>query len=229
GVLDPLGGAAVAGYLELVVVRRRDDRVHLLEGHAQGVVVVDVGHGRVAGGGGLDPLDAVLDQRAHGGAGLLGARGQQHQPLPADLAEVRVPVHQAADAADLAAAGRQPRAGGEVVLDGALEPHVDVEQAAAAARRGVAALQGQLGVGRGQQRDVLDGVLDVEVFEGRDVEVRGVEVGLDQARHDGAAADVDLDAPGRQLGQRGGRAGVGDAAVPDQQGRVGHGRGAGAV
>ena len=130
--------------------------VHLLEGHAQRVMVVGVGRGGVAGRIGLDPLDAVLDQLAHGGPGLVGAVDQQHQPLHADLAEVGVPVHQPADAADLAAAGRQARAGDQVVLDRLLEPDVDVEQAAAAAGRRVAALQGQLGVGRRQQRDVFD-------------------------------------------------------------------------
>ena len=124
------------------------DGVHLLERHAERVVVVGVGRGGVAGGIGLHPLDAVLDQLAHGRAGLVRAVDQQHQPLHADLAEVGVPVHQPADAADLAAAGGQARAGDEVVLDRLLQPDVDVEQAAAAARRGVAALQRQLGVRR---------------------------------------------------------------------------------
>ena len=203
--------------------------VHLLEGHAQRVVVVGVRRGGVAGRVGLDPLDAVLDQLAHGGPRLVGAVDEQHQPLHADLAEVGVPVHQPADAADLAAAGRQARAGHEVVLDGLLQPDVDVEQAAAAAGRGVAALQGQPGVGGGQQRDVLDRVLDVEVFEGGDVEVGRVEVGLDQPRHDGAAAGVDPPGAGCDRRRLGDGTGVGDAAVANDQGRVRHGRRAGAV
>jgi hypothetical protein len=118
GVLDALGGAAVAGDLQAVVVGRGDDGVHLVERHAERVVVVGVGGGGVAGGVGLDPLDAVLDQLAHRGAGLVGAVDQQHQALHADLAEVGVPVHQAADPADFAPAGRQARPRNEVVLDG---------------------------------------------------------------------------------------------------------------
>jgi hypothetical protein len=55
------------------------------------------------------------------------------------------------------------------------------------ARRRVAALQRQLRICCGQERDVLDRVLDVEVFEGGHVEVGGVEMGLHKARHDGAA------------------------------------------
>ena len=64
----------MAGHLQLVVVRRGDDGVHLLERHAQRVVVVGVGRGGVAGGIGLDPLDAVLDQLAHGGRALRPGR-----------------------------------------------------------------------------------------------------------------------------------------------------------
>ena len=113
------------------------------------------------------------------------------------------------------AASRGP--GDEVVLDRLLQPDVDVEQAAAAARRRVAALEGELGVRRGQQRDVLDRVLDVEVFERRDVEVGRVEVRLDQARHDRAAAGVDPRGLGRRAAARRRRAGVGDAAVLDDE------------
>jgi hypothetical protein len=218
----------VAGHLEAVVVRLLDAGVHLVEGHAQRVVVVRVGGGRVAGRVGLDPLDAVLDQLADGAAGLGGAVDQQDQALHADLAEVGVPVHQAAGAADLAAAGRQARAGGQLVLDGFFQPDVDVVQAAAAAGGRVAALQGQPGVGGGEQRDVLDGVLDVEILQGRHVEVRRVKVGLDEAGHDGAAPGVDATGAGG-VGLPGGRAGVGDAAIPDDDGGVGDRRGARAV
>src|SRR5262249_15717365 len=121
------------------------------------------------------------------------------------------------------------RAGDDVVVDRLLEPHVDVEQAAAAAGRGVPALERQPGVGGGKEGDVLDGVFDVEVFEGRDVEVRRVEVSLDEPGQDGAAAGVDLGVVRRHLGQAGGRAGVGDAAVADEQRAVADGGRAGAV
>ena len=87
------------------------------------------------------------------------------------------------------AARRGP--GDQVVLDGLLQPDVDVEQAAAAARRRVAAFQREPRVRRRQQRDVFDGILDVEVFQRGDVEIRRVEVRLDQPRHDRAAARVD--------------------------------------
>ena len=86
---------------------------------------------------------------------------------------------------------RQPRPGADVVLDRFLEPDGDVEQAAAAAGRGVAALEGELRVRRGEQGDVLDRVLDVEVFEGRDVEVRRVEVGLHEPGQDRATTGID--------------------------------------
>ena len=82
---------------------------------------------------------------------------------------------------------------------------------------------------RGQQRDVLDRILDVEVFQRRDVEVRRMEVGLDQARHDRAAAGVDALRVGGDARRAGGRAGVGDAAVLDDERRVGDRRRAGAV
>jgi hypothetical protein len=72
------------------------------------------------------------------------------------------------------------------------------------------------------------GVLDVEVFEGGDVEVGGVEVGLDQAGQDGAAAGVDAPGLGRQGRRPGHRAGVGDPPVLNDQCRIGDWRGAGA-
>ena len=56
-----------------------------------------------------------------------------------------------------------------------------------------------------------------------------MEVRLDQARHDGAAAGVDAVRVGRQPAARRGRAGVGDAAVADDDGGVADGRRAGAV
>ena len=119
------------------------------------------------------------------------------EPLHAELQVLGVPVHQSAGAADLAAAGGQARAGDQVFLDRLLEPDVDVVQAAAASGRRVAALESQLGVAGGQDRDVFDRVLDVEIGQLGDVEVGGVEVGLDQARHDRPAAGVDPQRVGR--------------------------------
>jgi hypothetical protein len=110
-----------------VVVRLVDHRVHLLECHAQRVVVVRVGRRGVAGRIGLDPLDAILDELAHGAAAFIGAVDQQHQALHADLAKIGIPVHQAADAADLAPAGCQPRPGRKFLVDGPLQPKVDIE------------------------------------------------------------------------------------------------------
>src|SRR5205823_801164 len=106
------------------------------------------------------------------------------KPFHAELAKIGVPVHQSAGAADLATAGGKARPRRDVVLDGFLEPDIDVEEATAAARRGVTALQGKPGVGGGQQRDVLDGILDVEVFECGDIEVGWVKMRLDQSGHD---------------------------------------------
>ena len=73
-VFDPLGRSAMAGDLQPVVVGRRNHRVHLLERHAQRVMVVDVRARRVAGRIGLHPLDAVLHQLAHRRAGLVRRR-----------------------------------------------------------------------------------------------------------------------------------------------------------
>src|SRR5262249_3797325 len=143
--------------------------------------------------------------------------------------EVGVPVHQPAGAADLTAGRGQARANYQVVLDGLLEPDVDVVQASARARRRVAALQGQPGVGRRQERDVLDRVFDVRVVESGDVEIRRVIVGLDQARQDGAAAGVDRGGAGRWGRGACDGPGVGDTAIGDNEGGVGDGRGAGAV
>ena len=229
GVLDALGRAAMAGDLEPVVVGLGHHGVHLVERHAQRVMVVGVGRGGVAGGIGLDPLDAVLDQLAHGAAAFVGAVDQQHQPFHADLAEVGVPVHQPAHAADLAAAGGQPRAGHQVLLDRLLQPDVDVEQAAAAAGRRVAALERQLGVGRRQQRDVFDRILDVEVFQLGDVEVGRVKMGLDQPGHDRAAAGVDVRGVGADRRCAGRGPGVGDPAVADHDRGIRDRCGAGAV
>src|SRR5262245_54255427 len=110
-----------------------------------------------------------------------------------------------------------------------MKPDVDVEEAPPATGGRVAALQGEPGVGGRQEGDVLDGVLDVEVFQGGDVEVGGVEVGLDQPRQDGPAPGVDARCVGGQGGGAGDGPGVGDPAVVDDQGGVGDGRRARAV
>ena len=199
-VLDPLGRAAMAGDLAVVVVRLGDDGRHLLEGHAERVMVGGVGRGGVAGGVGLDPFDAVLDQLAHGPAALVGAVDQEDQAFHAELEVVGVPVHQSAGATDLAAAGGQARAGDQVFLDRLLEPDVDVVQAAAAAGGRVAAFERQPGVARGQDRHVFDRILDVEIGQLGDVEIGRMEMGLDQPRHDGPAAGVDPPRVGRNVG-----------------------------
>ena len=219
-VLDSLGRAAVAGDFAVVVMGLGDDGRHLLEGHAERVVVGRVGRGRVAGGIGLDPLDAILDELAHGPASLVGAVDQEDQALHAELQVLGVPVHQSARATDLAPAGGQPRAGDQVFLDRLLEPHVDIVQAAAAAGRRVAAFEREPGVARGQDRHVFDGILDVEVGQLGDVEIGGMEMGLDQAGHDRPAAGIDAADVGRDRGRAAGRPGIGDLAVLDQHGRI---------
>ena len=223
-IFDPLGRAAVAGHLQAVIVGRRHHGVHFVERHAQRVVVVDIGRGRIAGGIRLDPLHSVLNERAHGLPRIVGAVDDEHQPFHADLAELGVPVHQPAGRADLASARGQPRSGDEVFLNRFLQPDVDIEQTAAGAGRRVAALQRQLRVDRRQQRDVLDRILDVEVFERGDVEVRGVKMRLDQPRHDGAAAGVDRLPVGKGRGRIERRTGVGDAAVLQRDDGVRHRR-----
>src|SRR6185503_15845268 len=142
------------------------------------------------------------------GPSLDGAVHEEDQSFHAELEVVGVPVHESARAADLAAGGGETGTGAKVVLDRLLQPDVDVVKAAAAARGGVAAFERELGVGRGEEGDVLDGILDVEVGQLRDVEVGRMEVGFDEAGEDGALPGVD-DGGIRRRGRRlGGRAGV---------------------
>ena len=61
GIADPLGGPAMPGDFHGVIVGCRDNRLHLLESHAESVVIIGVRGRRIAGGIGFDPLDAVLD------------------------------------------------------------------------------------------------------------------------------------------------------------------------
>src|SRR2546422_618260 len=79
-------------------------------------------------------------------AALVGAVDDEDEPLHADLSELGVPVHQPTGAADLPAAAGQARPEHQVLLDGPLQPDVDVVQRAAAAGRGIAALERQLRV-----------------------------------------------------------------------------------
>ena len=229
GVLDPLVRPAVAGHFQLVVVRLGHHGVHLLERHAQRVVVVGVGRRGVARGIGLHPFDAILDQLADRAATFVRPVDQQHQPLHADLAKVGVPIHQAADAANLATAGRQSRAGSRSSSIALLQPDVDVEQAAAAAGRRIAALQRQPRVDGREQRHVLDRILDVEIFELRHVEIGRMKVRLDQPRHDRAAASVDPRGVRLELRCFGGNSGVRNPAVANHDGRVWHRRRSAAI
>ena len=90
----------------------------------------------------------------------------------------------------------------------------------------VAAFERQPGIARGQDRDVFDRILDVEIGEIGDVEVGRVEVRLDQSRHDGPAAGVDplgiLGRPPAPLS----RPGISDSAVLHDDDGVGNGRSA---
>ena len=140
-----------------------------------------------------------------------------------------IPVHQSARAADFAAVGGQARAGDQVFLDRLLQPHVDIVQAAAAARRGVAALERELGVAGREDRHVFDRILDVEIGQLGHVEIRGMEVCLDQSRHDRPAAGVDPLCLGRNRRCASGRPGVGDLAVLRDDGRISDRRRAGSV
>ena len=199
-VLDALGCAAMPRDLAVIIVGLGHHRRHLLEGHAQRVMIGGVGRGGIAGGVGLDPLHAILHQLADGGTAFDRAVDQEDQPLHAQLQVLGVPVHQPARAADLPSAGGQARPGEQVFLDRLLEPDVDVVQTAPAPCRGIAALEGQASIGGRQQRDILDRILDIEIRELGHVEVRGVEMGLDQPGHHRATAGVDP--PGARAGPR---------------------------
>ncbi len=83
-------------------------RMHLVESHAQRVMIVCVGGRGIAGGIGLDPFDPVLHKLAHCAPPFLGAVDQQNEPFHADLAEIGIPVHQSSDAADFTPTGRKP-------------------------------------------------------------------------------------------------------------------------
>jgi hypothetical protein len=207
----------VACNFQFVVVSGLHDGVHFFERHAQRVVVVRVGRGGVAGGVRLDPFHAVLHELANRRASLVGSADQQDQPFHADLAELGIPVHQPASSADLSTAGRQTWSEHQVVLNRLFQPEIDIEQAAAAASRRVPAFERQLRVTRGQNRDVLNRVFDVEIFQRGHIEIRRMKVSLDQSRHDRAAVGVDdlgVRWDGRSAGSG---AGIGDRAILNQQ------------
>ena len=65
-VLDPLGRPAMAVHLAPVIVCHLTDRLHLLEGHRQGVVVIGVWCSSITGRIRLQPLGTSLDQSAGG-------------------------------------------------------------------------------------------------------------------------------------------------------------------
>jgi len=112
-ILDSFRRAAVTGHLQAVIMGRFDDRVHLLERHAERVVIVRIGRGGVAGRISFDPLDAVFHELAHRGTRFMRAVDDQHQPFHADLAIIRIPIHQPRRAADFPPAGGEPRTSDE--------------------------------------------------------------------------------------------------------------------
>ena len=199
-VLDALGCAAMPGDLAVIVVGLGHHRRHLLEGHAQRVMVGGVGRGGIAGGVGLDPLHPILHQLADGGAGLDGPLTRRISPsMPSFRCSAFQSISPPAPQISRPLAARRGP-GNKVFLDRLLEPDVDVVQAAPAPRRGVAALEGQPSIGGRQQRDILDRILDIEIRELGHVEIRGVEMGLDQPGHDRPAAGVDPPASGGTSG-----------------------------
>ena len=141
-VLDPLGGSAVACDLEFVVVSCCDHGVHFFKCHAQGMVIVGIGRGCIAGRIGFDPLDPIFDQRSDRFAGIFDSVDDKDQALHADLSELGVPVHEPSCRTDLATACSEPRPRHEVFLDRSLEPHIDIEQTPARPSRRIAALEG---------------------------------------------------------------------------------------
>ena len=209
----------MAGHFQFVIVSGLHDRVHFFERHAQGVVVVGVGRGGIPCGIRLDPFHAVLHQFANCRASFVGATDQQNQPFHADFAELGVPVHQPTRSANFSTAGCQTRSGDQIILDGFFQPDVDVKQAAAAASRRVAALQSELRVAGRENRDVLNRVLDVEIFQRGDVEIRRMKMSFDQPRHDRPTVGVDhfRFRLRRNFGSLLRRAGIGDEPLLDHQ------------
>jgi len=80
-----------------------------------------------------------------------------------------------------ATAGGQSRTGHQIILDGFLEQTSTLKQATAAASRRVPTFQREFRIDRGEQRDVFDRVLDVEVFESGDVEICRVKMRFNEA------------------------------------------------
>ena len=228
-VLDALSGATVSGHHHAMIVSRRHHGVHLFERHAQCVMVVYVRSRRITGRVRLDPFNAVLDESPHRRPRFISSIDQDHQPFHADLAEVRIPVHQAADPADFPATCRQPGSRQQTFFNRLFQPDVDIEQTAATASGRITALQSELCIAGRQQRDVLDGVPGIEVFEGRDIEIRGMKMSLDESRHNRPAACVNHVGSSGYIRSTCRRACVSNCAIFDQQHTVSDRRSAGAV
>ena len=150
-VPDSLGGAAVPEHLAPVVVGDLHDRFHLSVGHRQRVLIVGAGRRGIARRVGLQPVGAVLHQPASRRAGLVGTVDDEDHALHPDLAELGVPVHQPAGAADLLSARDEARSGNEVGVDRLGEGHVGVEEASGRTGRRVAAFECQPRVERCMQ------------------------------------------------------------------------------
>ena len=193
-------------------------------------MIVHVGRSGIAGGIRFHPLDAVLHQRPHGFAGVLHSVDDEDQAFHADLPELGIPIHEPARAADLASAAGKAGSGNDTFVDRLFHPDVDVVEATAAAGGGIAAFEGEPGVGSGEEGDVLDRVFNIEVGKFRDVEIGQVDVGLDQARKDGPTPDIDHPCVRRdRFGDGGGGPGKADAFALDPDHGIRNGRGTGTV
>ena len=103
---------AMPSNLHRMIVSRLDNRVHLLECHAERVVIVGIRRRCVASRIRLHPLHAIFHEFADSRASVVCAIDEQDETLHADFAIVRIPVHQSADAARFsrpleASAGRE--------------------------------------------------------------------------------------------------------------------------
>src|SRR6266850_455794 len=219
----------MAGYFHLVIVRFGHDCMHLFEGHAERMMIVRIGSGSVARRIGFHPFDSIFDQLPNGATAVIGPIDDENQPLHADLAEVRVPIHQPAGPTDLAPTGRQAWADNEILLERLLQPDIDVVQTTAAASCRIAALKCELRVGRREQRDIFDRVFDIEVLELGHVEIGGVIMRFYQAWKNRSSPRIDVKRCRRKVGCGIGWTGVMDLAVFDDQHGVVHRRPAIAV
>ena len=190
-VLDAGVGAAVPGDLEAMVVRLVDHGVHLIK------VMHSVWWSLVSGAA-ASPVGYVFTHSTPSLTSLRTARRPSSAPLinstspsmpilrKSGFQSINPPTPQISRPL---AASRGP--GIKFFVDRALQPKVDIEQAAAAAGRRIAAFERQPGIVRRQQRDVFDRILDVEIFQVGDVEIGRMKVGFDEPGHDRAATGVD--------------------------------------